>query len=211
MNYQHIYHYFLGVDLGRDRDHSAIAVLSLIEEPHGDFDRTHFWQPMRSVLRLGALKRIPLGTEYVKVVQLIRKAVNQLKARHPPLHPQPKIHIVLDSAGPGQVVKELIQSERMGINLIPVVLTGGQHFGETAGKRTVPRRDLVAHLRYLLETELLRVNKKLRHYDAFEREVAAVRPRSGQYEHDDLVIAASLAAWWATVIRPQLIANKKVG
>jgi hypothetical protein len=38
-----------------------------------------------------------------------------------------------------------------------------------------------------------------------EREIAAVRPHGGQYPHDDLAIAASLAAWYATRVRRDLI------
>lgn len=200
--------YLIGLDLGRDRDHSAFAVFGLVEEDFGNFDHARYCQHRRPVLTLGALKRIPLGTEYVEVVRKLRQLVNALRAQCGYGQRPPRIHIVLDAAGPGQVVTELIRAEKMGVNIVPVLITAGHEVGSNSRRTTVPRRDLVAHLRYLLETEIIRVHRDVYHANALENEVAAVRPRSGQTEHDDLVIAAALAAWYAARVRPDLIKRK---
>lgn len=203
-----VYHYILGVDLGRDRDHSAFVAFALVEEKHGAFDHARFYQPMRTILELGFAKRVPLGVEYLKVVNLLRQLVGKLRARHPEPFHQPKIHVVLDSAGPGEVVKELILAARLNINLIPVILTAGHDIGNSSGKRTVPRRDLLAHLRYLLESQSIKVSSNLRLAAILEREAVTVRTRGGQSAHDDVVIAASLGAWYATCLRRDLIVPK---
>ena len=205
MRYISFLEYFIGLDLARARDYSAIAVVGLCNENHGPFDHVRYCQPTRSVLHLGSLRRIPLGTEYLEVVQQLRRLIEQLRAQYGYGQPVPRITVVLDSAGPGHVVLELLRAEKLGVNIIPVLMTAGNDVGHSSGRTTVPRRDLVSNIRYLLETELLRVNGKLAYAHILEREIAAVRPHGGQYPHDDLAIAASLAAWYATRVRRDLI------
>jgi hypothetical protein len=197
--------YIIGVDLGRDRDHSAFAVMALRAEDYGPFDRARHYQPTRTVLQLGALRRIPLGTEYLEVIAQLRRLVNLLHAKNVWGQPPARVDVVLDSAGPGQIAVELIRNERMNIHFVPALLTAGHEAGRSAsGKRTVPRRELVSTLRYLLEVERLTVHDSLAHREAFEREVASVRPEGRQSAHDDLVIAAGLAAWHAVRLWPDL-------
>jgi len=204
-------HYFVGFDLGRDRDHSAIAVLALRREDHGPFDHARVVQPTRLVLQLGALQRIPLGTEYLDVIRTLRDVVQALKTSARWGMPQPRIYIVIDSAGPGQVAIELIRAQNLGVDLVTTLLTGGHETGfSQSGKLTIPRRDIVTNLRYLLEVQLLRVHSGLTHCKAFEAEVAAVRPEGGQSAHDDLVIAAGLAAWHAARVHPDLVRAQRV-
>ncbi len=205
MRYSAILDYFIGLDLARARDYSAVAVVGLCTENHGGFDRVRYCQPTRPVLYLGSLRRIPLGTEYLKVVNKITRLVEQLRAQYGYGQPVPRIHIVLDSAGPGHVVLELLRAEKLGVNIVPILMTAGNDVGHSSGRTTVPRKDLVSNIRYLLETELLRINGKLAHAHILEREIASVRPRGGQYPHDDLAIAASLATWYATRVRRDLI------
>ena len=110
------------------------------------------------VLDLISLIRIPLGTPYLDVVKRLRATVTRLIAAHPWGARAPRIHVVIDSAGPGQVMIELIRAEQLDIRLVPVVLTGGVESGRTAtGKYSVPRRELVSNARLLLENEVIRV------------------------------------------------------
>ena len=206
-----ITHYYLGFDLGRDRDHSAIAVLSLRREDHGDFDRVHMTQPTRPVLNLISLQRIPLGTEYLDVIKVLRQTVTGLHSASGWGTPSVRIYVVLDAAGPGQIAVELIRAEQLEITLVPTLLTAGHEAGRsTSGKVTIPRRELVSNFRYLLEAQLVRVQSDVEYVTDLEREVAAVRPHGGQSEHDDLVIAASLAAWQASRVHTELVRPRRV-
>ena len=63
---------------------------------------------------------------------------------------------------------------------------------------------------YLLEAQLVRVQSDVEYVVDLEREVAAVRPHGGQSEHDDLVIAASLAAWQASRVHTELVRPRRV-
>jgi hypothetical protein len=204
--------YFIGLDLGRDRDYSAVVILALRQEEHGSYDHQRLVQPTRRILEVIGLKRIARGTEYVKVVGYVRRLISRLHARAGWGAAPVRVHLIMDSAGPGQVALELVRAQRMDINFIPAILTAGHEHGRSpSGKTTVPRREIIATLRYLLEVELFRLHREHPHAEILRKEVAAVRPDGGQYAHDDLVIAAALAVWYATraypdIIRPSAIA-----
>ena len=205
-----ITHYFIGFDLGRDRDYSAIAVMSLRRENSAPFDQARLLQPTRLVLELGALQRIPLGTEYLEVVQRLRRVVTRLKSAAGWAAPAVQIYVVIDSAGPGQVAIELIRNHHLGIHLVTTLLSAGHEVGRSqSGKVTIPRRDLITNLRFLLETRMIRVHPRLAHIRVLEGEIAAVRPEGGQYHHDDLAIAAGLAAWQAAKVHPELLKGER--
>jgi hypothetical protein len=202
--------YVIGVDLGRDRDHSAFAVLAIREVESGSFDHARLCRPLRRLLQLGALQRIPLGTEYLEVIRQLRQIITRLQTNAGWGAAKVHVHVVIDSAGPGQIAIELIRAQRLDINFVPALLTAGHEIGYSqSGKVTVPRRELITHLRYLLEVQSLRVHSALAHGRHLEDEVAAVRPHGGQYEHDDLVIAAGLAAWHATRVYPDIIRSRQ--
>ena len=200
-----ISNFLLGFDLARDHDHSAIATMALRQVHDGPFDRVQYVQPVRPILELGGLDRLPLGMRYLDVVQYLRQIITRLKSSHPFGHREPPIWLVLDAAGPGQVVRELIRDQHLGVNVVPLLLSGGLEPGiSPSGTATVPRRQLVNNLRLMLELETLRIHRGLRFGPFLEKEISSIRPDAGQYEHDDLAIAAALAAWHATRIAPGL-------
>lgn len=204
--------YVIGLDLGRDRDYSAVVVLALRLEENGGYDHVRLTQPYRRIVEIIALERVPLGTEYIKVVEYIRKLVSRLHARAGWGAVPVRVHLIMDSAGPGQVALELIRAQRMNINFVPAILTAGLEHGRSpSGKATVPRREVIGTLRYLLEVQLLRLHRDHPLAEVLKKEIAAVRPEGGQYAHDDLVIAAGLAVWYAVraypdIIRPSAVA-----
>ncbi|HEU0121827.1 MAG TPA: hypothetical protein VFQ91_14955 [Bryobacteraceae bacterium] len=203
---QPITHYFLGFDLGKDRDYSAIAVMAYSVVPDGPFDYALYQQPTRPVLDLVTLIRIPLGTEYIEVMNRFRDVATRILASAPWGARPPEVYVVIDAAGPGQIAVELIRRQQLNIRLVAALLTGGAdaHLLKN-GKVTVPRRDVLTNTRYLLESGALRIASRLKLGAVLEAEFAAVRPEGGQSAHDDLAIAAGLAAWQATRVFPQLL------
>ena len=207
---QPVTHYFLGFDLGKDRDHSAIAVMAYKQIEDGGFDAVTYSQPMRPVLDLVTMLRIPLGVEYLEVIRRLRKVVTKIQASSGWGQPQPRVHLVIDSAGPGQVAVELIRRQQLGINIVATLLSGGTESNfMKSGKVTIPRRDLLSNARYLLESETLRIAEGLKFGKVLEKEFAAIRPTGGQKEHDDLAIATGLAAWHATKVLPNLLRRRR--
>jgi len=202
--------YILAVDFGRDRDHSAFATLAVRQEDHGGFDHAAFRQPTRTILQLGGLRRIPLGTEYLEVVGQIRQTVTRLHAVGGWNARKVRVHVIVDAAGPGQVAIELIRAQQMDIHFTPALLTSGYDTGYSpSGKLTIPRREVITNLRYLLEVGLVKVQTNLTHKTALESEIAQVRFGGRQSAHDDLVIATGLAAFQARRIYPELIRTQR--
>jgi hypothetical protein len=189
--------YFIGVDLGQRRDHSAIAVLALHRESSGTRDPVTWNWHVRTILTLGHLERLPLGTPYLKIPGLIRDLVQKLKGRHP-LPTPPRIHVVIDAAGPGAPLVELIRQNHIGATLYPVLITGGERsLRQQGGWYTVPRRELISLVRILLENRALRLASRLYWTRHLEEELVSIRFDGRQTAHDDLVIAVALAAWRA--------------
>ena len=210
MERQPISAYVIGADYGRDRDHSALAVIAVRTENSGPYDRFNLVQPVRRILELGYLRRVPIGTEYLKVMEILRRLVNKLHAAAGWAGRPVNVHLIVDAAGPGQVAMELIRAQRLNINFVPAVLTGARDAGQSAsGARTIPRREIITNLRFLLESQTLRVSGDLQHGPALEAEVAAVQPDGGQRSHDDLVIATGLAAWYAPKVYPDIIRTRR--
>ena len=133
-----------------DRDHSAFATLALRREDYGGFDRANIVQPTRPILESGALRRITAAGWRA---------------------PKVRVRVIIDASGPGQVAIELIRAQKLDITFTPALLTAVCDSGHSqSGKLTIPRRELISNLRYLLEVELLRVHPDLTHKKALEAE-----------------------------------------
>ncbi|MCU1238953.1 MAG: hypothetical protein JWP63_6920, partial [Candidatus Solibacter sp.] len=81
--------YFVGLDLGRRHDFTALVVVE--REAH----------PRAATLRVRYVERIPLGTEYVGVVERVRRVVES-----PALRGQR--NLIVDATGLGGPVVELL-------------------------------------------------------------------------------------------------------
>ena len=178
--------FFLGLDLGQTRDHSALVVVERIEHRRA-FQSTEF-----ECLQVCYVERMPLGTPYPKVVELVREIVqsDQLRGR---------CSLAVDATGVGAPVVDMLSAARLGCDLTAVVITGGER---GSGKGTVPKLDLMAEVQVLLETGQLKIGR-LKEGPQLIRELmdvkitfSASRVRmgaDGYGEHDDLVIALALA------------------
>jgi hypothetical protein len=187
--------FYVGLDLGQRRDHSAIAVVEKIERlrPYGpsEFHR----------LLVRHLERVPLGTPYTAVVARIREIV-----QHPQLRGD--CSLVVDGTGVGAPVVDGLRAARLGCELCAVTITGGDHEHSHDGAWSVPKRDLIAGIQVLLERGELRIAKALLEAGSLVRELLDMRitmagngrvrlGADGFGEHDDLVIAVALSCWRA--------------
>lgn len=181
-------HYFAGLDLGKDRDPSALCVLAYVDTPAPALD-------------LVTLIRVPLGTPYLEVMRKFRRVMTTLLAGNPP----PTVHVAVDAAGPGQLAVELIEGQKLGIHLTPALLTAAIRSNRLPnGKVTVPRRQILALTSELIRRQTLRISRGLRYGPMLEQEFARVQTSGGQPAHDDLAIATALAAWQALRAHPAL-------
>src|SRR5580704_5464379 len=178
--------YFLGLDLGQKRDHSALAVVERVDHRRA-FQGTAFEK-----LLVRYVERMPLGMPYPKVVERVRKIVFSEELYG---------HCVLvaDATGVGAPVIDMLRAARLGCELNAVVITGGER--GAAGNGSVPKRDLMAELQVLLEQGQLKIGR-LRETGQLMRELNDVSMSvsgrigaEGSGKHDDLVIALALACW----------------
>jgi hypothetical protein len=104
-------------------------------------------------------------------------------------------------------VVEMVERAGIGCALTPVTITSGDEVTELDGWWKVPKRELVTNLQVMLEERKLRVAGGTAEAATLVRKMQEMRVKIGpsgreQYgargkgEHDDLVMAVALAAWW---------------
>jgi hypothetical protein len=176
--------FFVGVDLGQVHDPTAIAVIEASD-----------------VLRVRYLERIALGTPYAGVVEQVRN-VSCAKVL------DGRCRVMVDATGVGRPVVEMLQSVKLGGELVPVMVTGGRKQSLQDGFYKVPKVDLIRRVQTLLENGHLQIADGLREGRALMREITQIKARSCDSgheqvaawrhgEHDDLVFAVALACWGA--------------
>jgi hypothetical protein len=179
--------YYLGLDLGKRRDHTAIAVIEKQET------RTPWNGTARVVLQIRHVERVPLGTPYHLVVDRVRHLVTT--------HPlRDNCVLAVDATGLGDPVVEILQRARLGCTITPVTITGQGKTTQINGVYHVPKSDLWTGITLLLEQKQLRISKDMPTAGALSRELSNLRnntlaARPG--EKDDLSMAVALAVWKA--------------
>jgi hypothetical protein len=104
---------------------------------------------------------------------------------------------------------DMLRAARLGCNIVPVTITGGEKAHRSGSAWSVPKQDLMAAVQVLLERDQLKIARGLKELGALMRELTDVRSTTrgrgrvrlgadGYGEHDDLAIALALACWRAT-------------
>jgi hypothetical protein len=204
--------YFIGVDLGKVSDYTALAVLERREAPGGGhrYDVT-------------TLQRGELGTPYPRIVEAVGRLVSDPVFRPRRHHPAteagperladaPLPVLIVDATGVGSAVVDMFAQARLAATLTPLTITSG---GQARGGRWpstghpawwVPKIELVGTTQALLQTGRLKIAPDLEHADTLKRELMnfEIRVTQAAHEsfgafregvHDDLVLAVAMAAW----------------
>ena len=191
--------FYIGLDLGQRRDHSALVVVERRETMQA------LVTPRFDVLQVRHAERAPLGTPYPHLIARVREMV-----RHQELRGQ--CQLAVDETGVGGPVVEMLRAAQLGCEIQAVTITGGERehayaAGGGAGWR-VPKQDLMAGVQIALEKGELRIARRMEGVGSLVKELMDVRAtplRQGRVrvgadrhgEHDDLVIALALACWSA--------------
>jgi hypothetical protein len=139
----------------------------------------------------------PLGTSYPEVIDRLKSLIARLPA-------QERLRILVDRTGCGQSVVDLMRKE--WLEIIPVTIafngsvSGGPFFGYT-----VPNRELVSNLAILLQSDRLKIPRKLPDVRAMIEELQNFKIKFTKVgnepykawresDHDDLVLASAIAA-----------------
>jgi hypothetical protein len=207
--------YFVGLDLGQSRDHSALAVVERADILLDEVDRATYERLRERRYRVRFLERVALGTPYPNVVERVREVV-----RAKPLVGQ--CTLVMDATGVGAPVLDLLRRAQLGCGIEPVILTGGERESHGDGVWCVPKQDLVAGLRLMLEKRELGLPAKSGASRLLVKEMAEMETWMGRRgglslgarregAHDDLVMASALACWRARRRLPGIWGTRSLG
>jgi hypothetical protein len=198
----------LGVDLGQARDFTALAGLTAIptlselpvvtqdEETGLAADGSISIEGLPVSFDVGWLERLPLGTEYPQVVEIVADRLRRM----------PGAILAVDASGVGRGVVDLMSARRL--NPLAVTIVGGETSRCEGRHWHVAKRDLVATITVALQHHRMRFSAKLPAHADLIRELLSFEQRtsasgntsSGVYrsgEHDDLVLATAIGAFVA--------------
>jgi hypothetical protein len=195
--------FIIGLDLGKSVDCTAIAVLHHTITPLDKYtnylkigiSKQHTDQRFNVV----HLERLPLGMPYPAQIHHVEELVNRdpLRGRAP---------LVMDDSGVGRPIGDSFVEARLRPKRITITsgLEVTQHDGDTWH---VPKSVLISTMEGRIHTGELKVAKGLLEAGPlkeelldFERHVSeSGRTTWGARvgKHDDIVLAVSLAVWWA--------------
>ena len=148
-------HYFVGLDLGKRRDHSALAVVERRKRQTGERDWVTYRLVDETRYGLTDLERISLGTPYPRVVERVARLVRRQELAG-------RTTLFVDATGVGGAVVDMLKEARLGCTVMPVVITGGDRWKHWDGGWSVPREQLVAAMQMMLEPGELRIAGRLR-------------------------------------------------
>ncbi|WP_338909685.1 hypothetical protein [Streptomyces nigra] len=195
----------MGVDLGKRTDHSAVALLVPDSESRWRFP---------SVTRLPLASSAGAGGHYSGQAKRLAAAASRVLATVGP------VLVVVDATGIGDAVVEMIGAELPDdrrVGLVSVVITGGRSAKHEATRWTVAKTALIDPMVAALEQgevtfgafndahvvrrELLAYRVKAASVEAGADRLEAER----QSDHDDTVIACSLAVYAARRNQPMRV------
>jgi hypothetical protein len=189
----------LGLDLGQSQDYSALCALQETTRPRQPIALFQWDCPERQwACRL--LRRWPLNTGYVSISRDVAALVSKAPLAH-------QSTLVVDNGGPGRPVCDLLRSARPPVEIVALGIVGGDSVKYTENGLTVAKARLILNLQVLLEQHRLTFAAGLAEATTLQRELANYRVKVTQAanevfnaregQHDDLVLAVALAAWYA--------------
>jgi hypothetical protein len=208
--------YFVGLDLGQAADPTALAVVERRPVPPAPLTPEEAWglpsppacKPSPWTYRIPYLHRWELNTPYPQIVRDVADLLNKRKSGDPNRAPLRGCRLLVDGTGVGRPVVDLVREARLPCRLMAVTITAGRKVEFEAGYVHVPKADLVGALQSMLGRRLLTWPGKMPLADLLVKELGNFRVKLTKSanetfkawregDHDDLVLAAALAAWGA--------------
>ena len=209
----------VGVDLGQQRDPTAICVVERGYVNAGPLFNARYWykgrqiasarEPVRLEYHVRHLERPALGTSYVDVVERILELLESLGDR--------ELVLTVDTTGVGQPVKDMLNArlnswlekhEEREITAAWITITGGDSVTKVeGGGLRVPKRDLASAPLVLMQNKQLKIAQEMPLAETLKKELLNFKVKINiaaghdSYEawregdHDDLVLAVAMACW----------------
>jgi hypothetical protein len=183
--------YFSGLDLGQQRDYTALTIIERQDAPEGT---------KRSFI-IKHLHRWPLGTSYPTIVS----DVVSLMAKAP----LPGSYLCIDATGVGRPIVDLFRQARPPVRIVPITITGGsESTPDGQGGFHVSKCDLAGAAIALVQSDRLKavpslplVPTLLKEMSTFRYKVTAAGNETleawRERDHDDLCFATMMPLWYA--------------
>jgi hypothetical protein len=204
-----------GLDLGKQTDPSALVLLQWQQEPWGPViagappPRP---PPRPTAYEVATIKRWPLGTPYRQIADDTARFFTVTPLRSSVRRPL----LVLDATGVGNAVAEMVRERMFSPEVdgycCDVTITAGSAVTRdmtASGRWRVAKKQLVSVMQVLLGNRRLHIADTLPEARTLKDELGTfsvkINPDTAnesfeawrEREHDDLVLAAALAAWAA--------------
>lgn len=180
--------YIAGLDIGQVQDYTALAVLEVTPGAGG-----------LAAYHCRHLQRFPLGMPYPAMVSEVARllATPELSRR---------CQLVIDNTGVGRPITDLVRNA--GLRCVAITIHGGDNVTRVSNlEYKVPKRDLVAAVQVLLQTERLKFAAAMPEVSTLVHELQNFRYKISatghdtydawrESDHDDLVLAVAMACWW---------------
>jgi hypothetical protein len=204
---------YVGLDLGRSPDRTALVAVELIQEHDGSRDPVTWAHTTCSWYAVTHIEQFREGVSYSEVADRVAALMKRDELR--PISSTSRCELVVDATGVGAAVVEMLSTALYRSTprpapclLTKVVITGGETEGMNNGAWHVPKTNLIAALEVLLDREALKVStappdsellrKQLRDLRATPaRDGRSYRYAAPNSEHDDIALALALACWRA--------------
>jgi hypothetical protein len=214
---------YIGVDLGQQRDYTAISITERVllptgnysREPYYDWDagltRSHTAQETRPEYRVRHLERPALGTSYVDVVERILELLGSLAKL------DKELVLAVDTTGVGRPLADMLKrhlekwlekNRQVRLSTAWITITGGDSVTKAeGGGLRVPKRDLASAPLVLMQNGQLKIAAEMPLADTLRKELLNFKVKINistahdSYEawregdHDDLVLSVALACW----------------
>src|SRR5215207_1839680 len=211
----------VGVDLGQQRDPTAITVVERGYVPAGPLYNARYWykgrevyaarEPVRVEYHVRHLERPALGTSYVDVVERIIALLKSLGDE--------ELVLAVDTTGVGRPVADMLKrrleewleassAQSTYLRTAWITITGGDSVTKAEGGGIrVPKRDLASAPLVLMQNGQLKIAEALQLAPVLKRELLNFKVKINiatghdSYEawregdHDDLVLAVAMACW----------------
>jgi hypothetical protein len=195
--------YYMGCDLGQQTDPTAIAVLRRVRQLQRQGDSGLWKEAKPTILQLGFLERVPLGTAYPAICTHVAGLLQR------PIWAG-NIQLAIDQTGVGRPVADIFRSG--GISFTGVNITSGLDERLEGNEAFVPKTTLVSFLQALIHEERLHLHSELTSAPDLRKELENFNVRytdggrmtfgASGANHDDMVLALAIAAWRSTMKEP---------
>lgn len=201
--------FYMGVDLGKRHDYSAITVTQRIDrfrDKYGNVgtlyrdEEPRIIETMFRVRMMEQFKDIP----YTDVVERIGVLMSNNTLRH-------STQLVVDATGVGEPVIDMLARtniDNVPLAPIPIVITGGTAINMNRSGFTVPKRDIGMALLTVTESNRIKVSRSLPLAGVLKQQLEKFKIKinrrgheqfeAAEGDHDDLVMSLAIAIWYAT-------------